>query len=65
MLAHATGDMGGDGVTVIELHPKGGVGKGFDNLAFHFNMFFFGHSDLIAVVGVARIIGLPPVEFNA
>jgi hypothetical protein len=47
MLAHAAGDVGEHYMAVVQFHPECGVGQGLDDLAFHFDVFFFCHTLLI------------------
>ena len=56
MFTHLSGNMGGDHMVVVQLYPEGGIGQGFDNRAFHFEMIFFGHGFAVARNGKRRIL---------
>ena len=43
MLAHLSRDVRGNDVSVLELNPEKGIGQGFQDRAFHFNVIFFCH----------------------
>src|ERR1700722_10588218 len=43
--------MRGHDVTVLQLHAKGGVRQGLDDLTFHLNGVFFGHAALRGLRG--------------
>ena len=45
IFAHFSGDVREDGVATFDRHAKLSVGQGLDDLAFHFNRFFFGHAE--------------------
>lgn len=44
VLAHAAGNMGGDGVAILEFYPESGVGQGIHHRAFKFYGIVFGHA---------------------
>ena len=43
VLPHLAADVGGDDMAVFQLDAEGGVGKGLDDGAFHFDVVFFRH----------------------
>jgi hypothetical protein len=38
-------------MAVLQLHPKGRIGQGLDDLTFHLNRVFFGHAALRGLTG--------------
>ena len=48
VFTHLSGDMSVDNMSIIEFNSKLCVGQGFQHRAFHFNVFFFGHSSAYA-----------------
>ena len=54
VLAHLAGDMGRHHVAILQFYPESRVGEGLDDLAFHLDRVFFGHSALYGLTG-ARI----------
>jgi hypothetical protein len=59
VLAHATGDVGGDHVAVFKLYAENGVGQGFKHRAFHFNGIVFGHSNSESVEPLGKSAIMP------
>jgi len=54
VLAHLAGDVRRHHVAILQFYPESRVGQGLDDLAFHLDRVFFGHSALYGRTG-ARI----------
>src|SRR5580700_335794 len=65
VLAHLAGDMRGHHVAILQLHPKGRVGQGLDDLTFHLDRIFFGHSALNGLRGANWSTSAPLWQFAA
>src|SRR6267143_5231594 len=46
VFAHLAGDVRGHDVAILQFHPESRIGQGLDDLAFHLDRVFFGHSAL-------------------
>src|SRR5580658_4521061 len=51
VFAHLARDVRGHDVAVLQLHPKSRIRQGLDDLAFHLDRIFFGHTSLSDVAG--------------
>src|SRR5688572_4372430 len=51
VLAHLSGDVRGDHMSVFQLDSESRVGQGLDDLAIHLNRFFFSHKLQLGILG--------------
>src|SRR5262245_39791698 len=49
VLLHATGRVGDDFVSIVELHPEAGIRQNFSHQTFELDQFFLGHARLLLV----------------
>src|SRR5262250_3154147 len=51
VLTHLARDVRSHDVAILQLHPESRVGQGLDDLTFHLNRVFFGHTALNGFAG--------------